>query len=59
MQTGACPADRVGSTPAALAKATGLDPFTAAACVTEIAAFWDLSEQVLNQVWRFRARPAQ
>jgi hypothetical protein len=52
-------AEVVRSTPAELAKATGLDPFTAAACVTEIAAFWDLSEQAFNQVWRFRARPAQ
>jgi hypothetical protein len=45
----------VRSTPAAFAKATGLDPFTAAACVTEVAAFWELSEQALNRVWRFRA----
>lgn len=49
----------VRSTPAGFAKKTGLDTFTAAACVTEVAAFWDLSEQALNQVWRFRVGPAQ
>ena len=49
----------VRSTPAEFAKKTGLDPFTAAACVTEVAAFWDLSEKALNSVFRFRAGPAR
>ncbi len=47
------------SRPADFAEKTGLDRFTAAACITEVAAFWVLSEQVLNRVLRFRAAPAQ
>jgi len=49
----------VRSTPAEFAKKTGHDLFTSAACVTEVAAFWDLSEQALNSVFRFRAGSAR
>src|SRR5665213_3306057 len=49
----------VRSTPAEFAKKTGHDLITSAACVTEVAAFWDLSEQALNSVFRFRAGSAR
>lgn len=41
--------------PAAFAQRTGLDLFTAAACMTEIGAFHEKSEDTLNSVLRFRA----
>jgi hypothetical protein len=41
-----------------IAKRTGLDAFTATACATEVAAFWDLSEKELSRVLRFRAASA-
>lgn len=43
------------ATAEAFADKTGLDLLTAAACVTEVCAFWELSEVALNGVLRFRA----
>jgi hypothetical protein len=49
----------VCSTAAEFATRTGLDVFTARACVTEVAAFWELSQTELSRVLRFRGTPAQ
>ena len=45
----------IGSTPEQFAAKTGLDPLTARACITEVAAFWELSQKALSRVLRFRA----
>ena len=44
----------IGSTPEEFAAQTGLDPLTAAACITEVAAFWETSQRALSRVLRFR-----
>lgn len=44
----------IAATAEEFAERTGLDALTAAACVTEVAAFWSLSEKELSRVLRFR-----
>jgi hypothetical protein len=45
----------VRCSPSVFAKRTGLDPFTAAACITEVGAWLDLTREELQRVLRFRA----
>jgi hypothetical protein len=49
----------VRSKPAEIAARTGLDDFTAAACGTEVAAWWATSDAELQRVLRFRPAPAK
>jgi hypothetical protein len=47
----------IRATPAHIAGRTKLDTFTAAACISEVAAWWALTEKSLAAVFPFRAEP--